>query len=65
MKEYYLNKTRNIYVPYYYALNNCKRCSNENICLSCLNRYVLLYNENLIEIVLLKMKLKKKIFSFS
>ena len=46
--EYYLNKTRNIYYPCYYALNNCKQCSNENICLSCLNGYVLLFDENYI-----------------
>ena len=46
--EYYLNVSRNIYFPCYYAIDNCKQCSNQNICLSCLNGYVLLYEENYI-----------------
>ena len=45
--EYYLNISRNIYYPCYMALNNCRQCSNQNICLSCLNYYALLFEEDL------------------
>ena len=46
--EYYLNLTRNIYFSCYYTLENCKQNSNQNIYLSCLNGFVLLYDENYI-----------------
>ena len=55
--EYYLNISRNIYYPCYMALNNCRQCSNQNICLSCLNYYALLFEEDLTSMKNVKMVL--------
>ena len=43
---YYLNTTNNIYYPCYMNLDNCKKCSNKNICLECLENYALLVKED-------------------
>ena len=58
--EYYLNTTNNIYYPCYMSLDNCKICSNQNICLECMQSYALLIEEDFSSKCVLEKDINKK-----
>ena len=58
--EYYLNTTNNIYYPCYMNLDNCKTCSNQNICLECMTNYALLVEEDFTSKCVLEKDINKK-----
>ena len=58
--EYYLNSTNNIYYPCYMSLDNCKSCSNQNICLECMKNYALLVEEDFTSKCVLEKDINKK-----
>ena len=58
--EYYLNITNNVYYPCYMNLDNCKVCSNQNICLECLDKYALLVEEDFSSKCVLEKDINKK-----
>ena len=63
--EYYLNITNNVYYPCHMSFNHCKSCTNEKICLECLNNYALVIEENYSSSCILETEIDKKKYILS
>ena len=44
-KTYYLNQSDNLYYICNEEINNCEKCSSENICINCFNNYIRINND--------------------
>ena len=63
--KYYLNITNNVYYPCHMSFNHCKSCTNEKICLECLNNYALVIEENYSSSCILETEIDKKKYILS
>lgn len=63
--EYYLYNTNNIYYLCYMNLDNCKTCSNQNICLECMTNNALLVEEDFTSNCVLEKEINEKKYILS